>query len=47
MWGAFPKETVKLLLKFPAFHYLLSIDIYSRFDSLSLGTGLKHLLNIS
>ena len=27
----------------PAFYF----DIYSCFDSLSLGTGLKHLLNIS
>ena len=28
MWGAFPTETVKLLLKFPVFHYLLSILIF-------------------
>ena len=30
-------------LPLPAFYF----DIYSCFDSLSLGTGLKHLLNIS
>ena len=28
MWGALPTETVKLLLKFPVFHYLLSILIF-------------------
>ena len=28
MWGAFPKEAVKLLLKFPVCHYLLSILIF-------------------
>ena len=28
MWGAFPTETVNLLLKFPVFYYLLSILIF-------------------
>ena len=28
MWGAFPTETVKLLLKFPVVYYLLSILIF-------------------